>query len=565
MRGVWLALLVALGMLFGGLGRFPLLKPDEVRNAEVAREMYASGSWVVPTFNGLPYLDKPALHFRVVAVSFSLFGVNEAAARLPSAVAGLALLVGLYLFARRHAGSPIAALAVIVVATTPLFIVFARLVILDMLFTLCVSLAILAGYHAEEGEGRTRRRWHLAGAVCTGLAVLVKGPVGLLLPWLVLILFYVVDRRPRAILRLLAPLNIGVVLALVLPWFLALSHQRPDFPYYGLVVESFERLTTGTFRRQKPFYFYLPLIAGTCVAWSVLLPSAAAAAWRARRGWTRLDRFSLVWLGAVVVFFSIPQSKQPGYILSVTLPLGLLLAKYVAAGLRDPAGRVARALRGSAMILGGVFTVLGAGVVAVIVRPSLPLEWAQATTDQVDQMLPHLGPLAASCLVVAVMAWLAAYRKRVGLIFGAFAALVPLLAFVNFSGLDAYARVRSQADMLDRLPALPPETEIASVMCFPQYFPFYMQRTVTLLTEDGEEFPSNYIPYYLAHQTNWPAQVVHMRDAGRWLASRRHPVYLIRNRHSGPWFDEVAAGAGVTEDDLGDQYKGILLQPGRGR
>src|SRR4051812_19997195 len=91
-------LLVAGLMLFIRLGSLPLGEPDEARNAEVGREMMASGAWLVPTYDGLPYLDKPAFFFRSVAISFALLGVSEAAARLPSALSGLAMLAMLFAF-----------------------------------------------------------------------------------------------------------------------------------------------------------------------------------------------------------------------------------------------------------------------------------------------------------------------------------------------------------------------------------------------------------------------------------------------------------------------------------
>jgi 4-amino-4-deoxy-L-arabinose transferase-like glycosyltransferase len=75
---------IAFGCIFTGLGAFPLIDPDEGRNAEIAREMKEAHSYLIPLYNGLPRLDKPALFFDTVALSFSLFGENEFAARLPN-------------------------------------------------------------------------------------------------------------------------------------------------------------------------------------------------------------------------------------------------------------------------------------------------------------------------------------------------------------------------------------------------------------------------------------------------------------------------------------------------
>jgi 4-amino-4-deoxy-L-arabinose transferase-like glycosyltransferase len=126
------AFLLAAVLLFARLGDLPLIDPDEGRNAEVAREMAESGAWVVPTFNAIPYLDKPALYFRAVALSFNAFGRTETTARLPSALSAAVLVVMMFVFCRRVYGERTAALTVLVLATTPLVIGFARLVIFDM-------------------------------------------------------------------------------------------------------------------------------------------------------------------------------------------------------------------------------------------------------------------------------------------------------------------------------------------------------------------------------------------------------------------------------------------------
>src|SRR5271154_3762571 len=98
---VLFALAVVWFALFFQLGKLPLLQPDEGRNAEVAREMKESGAWLSPSYDGIAYLDKPAFYFKAVALSLAAFGNNETAARLPSAIFGLATLVLAHFFCRR--------------------------------------------------------------------------------------------------------------------------------------------------------------------------------------------------------------------------------------------------------------------------------------------------------------------------------------------------------------------------------------------------------------------------------------------------------------------------------
>jgi 4-amino-4-deoxy-L-arabinose transferase-like glycosyltransferase len=216
--------------LFWGLGSYPLLQPDEGRNAEIAREMLESGRWLVPTYNGLPYLDKPAFFFKTVALSLGLFGESETAARLPSALFAFGTLVLVYAFCRRVYDTGTARLAALVIATSPLFFAFARFVIFDMALAFFVTGAILAAYRAAESDGLVKRRLYAVSAACAGAATLVKGPVGFIVPTLVLTAFHV-WQGPRSWWReAFAWRNMLVFLALVVPWFVGVSLQHADFP-----------------------------------------------------------------------------------------------------------------------------------------------------------------------------------------------------------------------------------------------------------------------------------------------------------------------------------------------
>ena len=278
-----LAWVVAAGCIFIGLGSPPLMDPDEGRNTEVAREMKAARSFLVPLYNGMPYLDKPALYFDAVAASLGVFGENETAARLPSALFGALTLVLVWLFCRRVYGTRTASMAVVVVGTTPLFIGFSRIVIFDMALTFFVCAALLAGFVAlEKREEPGAGRWHVLTVLAAALATLVKGPVGFLLPLLGLVVYSRVA-GVKGGRRFFSPLHLLVFFVPVLAWFVALSLQRPDLPYYGLVKESLARFTSSAeFHRGAPIYYYIPLIAGVFLPWSLLLPEMILRGWQRR-------------------------------------------------------------------------------------------------------------------------------------------------------------------------------------------------------------------------------------------------------------------------------------------
>src|SRR5579883_2747217 len=183
-RTALMLLLAAMTLLFFyRLGAWPLFDPDEGRNAEVAREMAALGQWAVPRFDGQPYLDKPVLLFWAVAAVFRLRGVGEASARLPSALAAVATTALTLASARLLLGPAQGLLAASIVATSPLVLAFARLVIFYMLLTALVTAALYCLLRARLGGAPAR--WLPAAGAAMGLATLTKGPVGIAVPLLV--------------------------------------------------------------------------------------------------------------------------------------------------------------------------------------------------------------------------------------------------------------------------------------------------------------------------------------------------------------------------------------------
>src|SRR5438093_397986 len=171
--GLALLALAALPLVYA-LGAWPLIEPDEGRNAEVAREMLALGQWSVPHYNGLPYLDKPVLLFWMIAAAFRALGVSELAARLPSVVGALATVLLTYDLVRVLAGRRRALLAAAVLATAPIVLAYARLVIFDMPLTALVTAALACLVRART-EGNPWRWLPLAG-LAMGLATLTKVP-----------------------------------------------------------------------------------------------------------------------------------------------------------------------------------------------------------------------------------------------------------------------------------------------------------------------------------------------------------------------------------------------------
>lgn len=521
--------------------------------------MKESGAWLSPSYNGITYLDKPAFYFKAVAFSLAMFGDNETAARIPSAVFGLALLALTYGFCRRVHGSRCAILAVIIIATMPLYLVNSRTVIFDIALASFVSAAIFAGYRAEECEGKSRRNWYLIGALAAGFATLVKGPVGFLIPGLVLFVFHRVEGRRGVWKRFFAPLNLLVFFGVTLPWFIGLSLQHPDFPYYGIIEESFQRFTTTKFHRTQPFYFYALIVAGLFLPWSFVLPEAGVTAWKRKWFKSPADRLCLVWAVVVVIFFSLSKSKMPGYILSATVACGILAARFFERALANPDGKAARIACRAAITLAILCFVVAA--VAIFLSPrmkSLATPMGLSVEDAEELGRRFITPIVL-LPVFAVLGLLARFRRDVSLCFAGFA-IFPLLLFIlNLGAIEVVFNVKSARQLAQQIPPLPPQTELTFLECFPGGLPFYLNRTATLITKDGGELTSNYILFRLKNEPGWPTNLVPVAALDHWLAGRNHPVYLLA-RSSNRFQLEAVAGIQKTNiRQLTPLYVGVLL------
>jgi 4-amino-4-deoxy-L-arabinose transferase-like glycosyltransferase len=531
------ALLVAAIMLFSGLGSLPLMQPDEGRNAEVGREMAVSGSWLVPTLEGHPYLDKPAAYFAAVAVSLRAFGVNEWGARVPSALCGALILALVYAFARRQYDPVTAALAVIVVATSPMVFTFSRIVIMDIMLGFCTVAAILAAYVAEDGDSPDRR-WHAAGAAAAGLGMLVKGPVGALVPAAVLVAFFWADGRPRALRRVFAPSNFLIVLGLFLPWFAALVYVHPEFFHYGVIEESLGRFFTPAFNRGQPFWYFGPVLLVTFFPWTVLFVPMTFATWSARGRLTRADRLFVAWAIVVIVFFSLSRTKQPGYILTGVVASAVLVARGLGYAWRNREGQAARLVWRGALVLAGLALAAGGALGVAVVRGAADSGRLAAMAVRERAFWSMWPTFLIVAIAIAALGFAAFTMRRAGLAVAAFAIFPLALVTASLPALEGYARTRSAKPLAERLASLPGGTEIACLDSYPPGLSFYLGRTLTIIGEDATPLRSNFVLYWMRHAPVRPVTLVAPSQRDAWLASRETAAFILAPDNSRAELDE---------------------------
>ncbi len=352
---LWLLLLCWLAF-FQGLGDLGLMDKTEALFVEVGHQMLKRGDWVTPWWNGEKFFDYPIWGYWMVALSFRLFGVSEWAARLPVALAASVTVLAAFLLVlvwspcreESHRRFGRAALAAGILATTPGWIGWGRTSTTDMFLASAITLALFGFLlsHRHPNHPALGPLGRIAFALFSAVAVLAKGPVGLLLPGLVVIPFLSLTRQWR---RWLQPFSLlamaSLFLGVTLPWYVAAARSNGmDFIGGFLGFSNLQRFTSVLYDHPGPPWFYLPWLVLLVLPWSLFLPAAMARLrfWRTE-GWRsggsgflsgpgeggdQLPLFLLLWLVTIVGFFSIAATKLPGYILPALPAASLLVALY---------------------------------------------------------------------------------------------------------------------------------------------------------------------------------------------------------------------------------------------
>jgi len=354
-------LLLVFGVaFFQFLGRIPLVDPDEGRYAEIPREMLERGDFITPMLNYVKFFDKPPLHYWLSALSFTVFGQNEFAARFTGAAMGLLTVLLTYHVGRRLFGRREGLLAALILGTSTGFLVQARINFTDMTLT-CTLSAALAFFilAARESEARKGLYYHLF-YLFAALAVLAKGLIGIVFPGAVIFLYLLFTRRWQILKEMRLMTGIPLFLLVCAPWYILVSLKNPEFAGFFFIHEHFERFTTTVHHHKKGFWFYVPVLLYTMLPWSFFIPVAVAGVWRERQapeGNVRLYLF--IWAAFIFLFFSISDSQLIPYILPVFPPLALLMGSYYA----RTAELISRSLKSEGYAIAGVLTIGGIGII----------------------------------------------------------------------------------------------------------------------------------------------------------------------------------------------------------
>ena len=323
-------------LFFYGIGQFGLIGADEPRYAQVAREMLERHDWVTPVLGGHAWLEKPPLYYWQAMLAYSVFGASDAAARIPSAFDATLLVVAVYFFFRKFRRG-VEVDAALITASCAGIIGYARAASMDTALTSAFGIGLLAWWAWRESG---RRIYLAAFYICVALGMLAKGPIAPFLAVLVIVVFAGAIKEWHLVLKTLWLPGILLFCVVALPWYIAVQLANPQFFREFILEHNLARFSTNIYHHPEPFWYYVPVTVLALVPWVVFVCAAiteSVQAWWNERKAARPEPdlqlqfriFTCCWLLVPVLFFSISQSKLPGYILPAIPAGAILLADYL--------------------------------------------------------------------------------------------------------------------------------------------------------------------------------------------------------------------------------------------
>jgi 4-amino-4-deoxy-L-arabinose transferase-like glycosyltransferase len=481
-------------LFFYGLGQFGLIGADEPRYAQVAREMLERHDWITPVLGGQAWLEKPPLYYWQAMLAYSLFGVSDWAARIPSALDATFMVIGIYLFLRRFRRG-VELDAALITASCAGVIGYARAASMDMALASAFTIGMLGWWAWRETANRA---YLVLFYAFLALGTLAKGPVAPFLGAVVILLYCAMVREPRFAVETLWLPGILIFCAIALPWYVAVQMRNPQFFREFIVEHNLARFSTNLYHHIEPFWYYVPVALLALVPWTVFVADAfiqSIRTWWAKRksiatGEPDLDFqfniFASCWLIAPMVFFSLSQSKLPGYILPA-IPAGpLLLGGY----LRQHMGPVEKEPAAKWL---AVFHAL---VAAVWIVPALLIAYL-ITQHRLPAGQPILVAVAIAFALAAAIAL--TIVSRLGLRMLRFVTLIPVVLSVaavlrlGSPALDQTLSVRPLALEIARMQIHPLTLAVNAVPREIEYGLTFYRNQLTIRYEWGSVPPEEHL------------------------------------------------------------------------
>jgi 4-amino-4-deoxy-L-arabinose transferase len=326
-NSLWLLFSVLLFSLFWQLGIWGVTESSEARYAEIPREMIETGNWTLPQYLQILHFDKPLMTYWITAIGIKIAGVNAFAVRF---FLQIAFLIQIYLVYKisfeLFASKKIASYAAIIYCGLPLVLISIRNLTTDAYLN---TFALLATLFYILYYKRQRLKWLYTFFICLGLTVFTKGPVGILLPLLMIYPVYqILGSKEKTTIRVYH-YYIGILISLAIGgwWFFQLMMSSPKFYDFFIGQQIVDRVANaGTLKRSQPFWYYLvflPLL--TLPMFTLFIGSC----WTYLKSKSKLKWLILLGVLLPIFLFSLSSSKLVLYILPITPYFAIVLAYYL--------------------------------------------------------------------------------------------------------------------------------------------------------------------------------------------------------------------------------------------
>jgi 4-amino-4-deoxy-L-arabinose transferase-like glycosyltransferase len=310
--------------------RLPITDPVESNYALTAKEMVISSDWLSPQIYGQAWFDKPVFFYWLTALSFKAFGFSDLAARLVPALFGAAGVALIFWFTDKTVNRSTAFLAALVMATSLEYVLLAKLIITDMVLFVFNNTALAffyLGYCSEDHK----KQWYWGMYASLALAVLTKGPVGLLLPGLVMFVFIGIRRNWSELRRMAIPAGLLLFSVIALPWYGSMYYVHgTEFTNTFFGVHNYLRATVSEHPKDNVMYYYFVVFLLMMLPWSPVALKAMVANFTDKSvPKAPLNLFCFIWVAAYLIFYSLMATKYITYTFPILFPAAIVTASYI--------------------------------------------------------------------------------------------------------------------------------------------------------------------------------------------------------------------------------------------
>ena len=499
-----LLLVLIYGLLwFGTLNYRHLIPSDEGRYAEISREMLVTGDWVTPRYNGYKYFEKPPLQIWATATAFNLFGIGDWQARLWTALTGFLTILFVGFTGARIYNARAGWIASLVLASSPMWVIGGHINSLDMGLSAFLVAALCSLLLAQTSRLQSgTRNWMWACWAFMGLATLSKGVIGLAIPGMVFVVYSITAWDWKIWKRLYIISGTIVFLAITAPWFVLVAQRNPEFLEFFFIHEHLQRFTQTAHSRTGPIYFFIPLLILGFLPWVAQIPGAIGQAWQERNRQFSSGWLLTCWFAVIMGFFSLSQSKLPGYIIPIFPALALIVGNRLDSNLG-----FSNCLKLPWQLQTAFFALFGIAGFFFLDQVS-----KQARPDELEAYAQYTYWIIAALITLVIFSLLALIQsKRNGLAsMTSFASGFFLCALIAGTGHETLGRAVSGIDLVMKVKeTIPDKVNFYSVRILDHTVPFYLGKTMVMVESPDElEFgvkqePQLWLPTLNAFIARW--------------------------------------------------------------